>query len=95
MTDYAELRWNTMPLFQCQLCPYDTLDKAEMIQHQAIVHTPVPPPTVVQVQVLDRFGNVVEGEVVDVVVATDVVQPAESKRGKKPKEDVDGENHAD
>jgi hypothetical protein len=94
MTDYSVLSWNTMPLFQCRLCPYDTLDEAEMIQHQTRVHTPVPAPAVVQVQVLDRFGNVVEGEMVDVVVATDVVQQAESKRGKRPKEDVDGENHA-
>lgn len=95
MTDYVVLSWNTLPLYQCRLCPYDTLDMAEMVTHQAKVHTPAPEPVVVRVPVLDRFGNVVEDEAVDVVVATDVVQPVESKRSKKAKEDVDGENHAD
>lgn len=92
MTNYDVLTWNKMPLYQCRLCSYDTLDETEMSKHQVDAHTPAPEQVEVKVQLLDRFGNVVEGETVDVTVE----QPAEVRRGvKKPKGDADGENHAD
>lgn len=93
--NYDVKTWNQMPLYQCRLCPYDTLVESEMLTHQAMVHEPPAPVQVVQMQVLDRFGNVVEGEVVDVVIPADAV-PAEAKRGtKKPREGTDGENLTD
>lgn len=93
--NYDVKSWNQMPLYQCRLCPYDTLDESEMMDHQLKAHEPPAPTKVVQVQVLDRFGNVVEGENVDVVVPADVIA-AEAKRGtKKPKGETDAENHTD
>lgn len=88
---YDVKKWNQMPLYQCRLCPYDTLDESEMTAHQVSVHQPpLVKPQVVQMQGLDRFGNVVEGEIVDVVI------PVEPRRGtKKAKEGTDGENHTD
>lgn len=93
--NYDVKTWNQMPLYQCRLCPYDTLVESEMLTHQAMVHEPPAQVKVVQLQRFDRFGNVVEGEVVDVVIPADVIS-AEAKRGtKKQKGETDAENHTD
>lgn len=92
---YDVKKWNGMPLFLCPECPFDTLDESEMKKHEANHMVPASP-EVVQVQVLDRFGNVVENEVIEVVIPADSTQ-AETKRAvKKTKGDAaDGENNAD
>lgn len=92
--NYDVKTWNGMPLFLCRECPFDTLDESEMKKHEAN-HVAPAPPEIVQVQVLDRFGNVVENEVVEVVIPADAAQ-AETKRPvKKTKGDADAENNAD
>lgn len=92
---YDVKTWNGMPLYLCQECAFDTLDEAEMHKHEAN-HVAPAPPEVVQVQVLDRFGNVVEDELVEVVIPADATQ-AETKRPvtKAKKGDADAENNAD
>lgn len=91
---YDVKKWNGMPLFLCQECPYDTLDESEMKKHEA-THVAPAPPEVVQVLVLDRFGNVVEDEVIEVVIPADATQAETKRTVKKAKGDADAENNAD
>jgi len=94
--NYDVKTWNQMPLYQCRLCPYDTLNESEMTAHQVNVHEPPAKPQVVQMQVLDRFGNVVEGEVVDVVIPAEVILEEPKSGTKKATEGTtDAEDHTD
>lgn len=92
---YDVKTWNGMPLYLCLQCAFDTLDEGDMHKHEA-THVAPAPPEIVQVQVLDRFGNVVENEVIDVVIPADATQ-AETRRTVKrmAKGDADAENNTD
>lgn len=65
MTDYDVGRWNNQPLYNCRECPYDTLDEQAMQRHVE-THRAPPAPEEVQVVLLDRFGNVVGTDTVEV-----------------------------
>lgn len=90
---YDVKTWNGMPLYLCRQCAFDTLDENEMHKHEA-THVAPAPPEVVQVQVLDRFGNVVEDEVIEVVIPVDATQAETKRTVKKAKGDADAENNA-
>jgi hypothetical protein len=39
-TNYRTTEWNQLPNYECELCPYSTLDLPTMEHHQAVVHAP-------------------------------------------------------
>lgn len=90
MTGYVVGKWNGLPLYNCEMCPFDTLVESEMLRHIA-GHQAPPEPEMVVVQVFDRFGNVVETETVEVVVDA----PVEVRPVKKQKGGTDAANNAD
>lgn len=79
--------WNKQPLYNCRLCPFDTLDEQQMLEHQ-MVHAAPPPVEEVQVVLLDKWGNV---QGIDTVTVT-APPTAEPKRATKKREVGDGEN---
>lgn len=63
---YRENRWNGLPHFECQKCPFDTLDEAAMVAHVETHEPPKTRPIHPQVLAVDRFGNpITEIEVSD------------------------------
>lgn len=61
---YTTNTWNGLPRWACTQCPWDTLDGEEaMLEHIAEAHTPPPPVVSRIIPVYDRFGNLVNPEV--------------------------------
>lgn len=93
MTDYDVGRWNNQPLYNCRECPYDTLDEQAMQRHVE-THRAPPAPEEVQVVLLDRFGNVMGTETVEVDAPAPVKRPAKAKRTEDKQEVGDAEDNA-
>jgi hypothetical protein len=53
---YTEGAWSGLPAYWCTRCPFDTLDRGAMEQHQREVHGP-PPPVIRDTGLLDQRGR--------------------------------------
>lgn len=57
---YYAGEWRGLRRWQCQACPYDSLDEATIVRHVTAVHRPAPvaaPQTMRVAPIVDRYGN--------------------------------------
>lgn len=91
--NYDVGKWNNQPLYNCRECPYDTLDEQAMQRHVE-AHQAPPAPEEVQVVLLDRFGNVIGTDTVEVDALAPVKRPSKAKRAEDKQEVGDAEDNA-
>ena len=56
--DYYTIgKWGRHVQYKCNMCPFDSLEKAGIEAHIKDVHMPAPPSSGYHKPILDRFGN--------------------------------------
>ena len=56
--------WKGIVQYRCTKCPFDTVDgEAAMVEHIRTAHAPPPEPRMVELPLVDRYGNPMQVEV--------------------------------
>jgi len=53
-------KWREFKKYSCKLCPYETLNEEDMINHIEQFHMPRPERRKVKVPIFDRYGNLIK-----------------------------------
>ena len=57
---YSLGKWNGLTQYKCNQCPFDSLDEKTIKEHIIANHMAIPIKPKVEVEIVDRFKNVIK-----------------------------------